>query len=66
MASSQRVQRLEEGQVHDGRFQDLGSYTVYRGGKLINDKSDMTGRRLIGGTVVAFGKVGGERVPVES
>ena len=59
------LQRLEEGQIHDGRFQDLGSYTVYRGGRLVDSDKDITGRRLVGGTVVAIGKVGGERVEVE-
>lgn len=27
------AERLSDGQIHDGRWQDLGAYTVYRGGR---------------------------------
>jgi len=58
--------RLEDGQVHDGRWQDLGSYTVYRGGVLRPSQDDMTGRKVIHGKPIVFGKVGGERVLAEN
>lgn len=59
-------ERLDPGQVHDGRWQDLGVYTVYRGGILLKSSEDVTGRKLHRGVPVVFGKVGGERVLADS
>lgn len=59
---SPAAERLADGQIHDGRWQDLGAYTVYRGGRLVEDRSDVTGRRIVGGRVVGHGKVGSEPV----
>lgn len=43
------------------RWQDLGSYVVYRGGRLVASGGDMTGRVLVGGRVAVRGSLGGER-----
>lgn len=46
---------------HNSHWQNLGQYTVYAGGRLEDSPSDVSGRKVIGGRKVAWGRINGGR-----